>query len=98
MKRRQTIPYAFDEDQYEVQRSNDDDGDHDVLQLNVKFASLKEQSLFYGYIPDDDSIDYLVVEVEKESPKEMADVIEGFLRALSKQECLEMVYRVCDSW
>jgi hypothetical protein len=47
MKRReQTRPNALDEDQYEVQQSEGDDGDHDVLQPNVKFASLKEQALF----------------------------------------------------
>jgi hypothetical protein len=28
------------------------------LQPNVKFASLKEQALFYGDIPDDDLIDF----------------------------------------
>jgi hypothetical protein len=37
---------ALDEDQCEVQRSEDEDGDHDVLQPNVKFASLKQQALF----------------------------------------------------
>jgi hypothetical protein len=43
MKRReQTKPNALDEDQYEVQRRKNDDGDHDVLQPNVKFACLKE--------------------------------------------------------
>jgi hypothetical protein len=55
MKRReQTKPNTLDEDQCEVQRSEDDDGDHDVLQPNAKFASLKEQAIFYGDIPDDD--------------------------------------------
>jgi hypothetical protein len=58
MKRReQTKPNALDEDQYKVQRSEVDDGDHDVLQSNVKFASLKEQALLYGEIHDDDPID-----------------------------------------
>jgi hypothetical protein len=57
MKRReQTRPNVFDEYQCEIQRSEDDDGDHDVLQPNVKFASHKEQALFYGDIPDDDPI------------------------------------------
>jgi hypothetical protein len=43
MKRReQTNLHALDEDQSEVQRGADDDGDHDVLQSNVKLASLKE--------------------------------------------------------
>jgi hypothetical protein len=43
MKRReQTKSNTLDEDQCEVQQSEHDDGDHDVLQLNVKFASLKE--------------------------------------------------------
>jgi hypothetical protein len=37
-----------------------------VLQSNVKFASLKEQALFYGDIPDDDPIDYQ--DVEQRSP------------------------------
>jgi hypothetical protein len=47
MKRReQTKPNALDGDQCEVQRSEHDDGDHEVLQPNVKFASLKEQALF----------------------------------------------------
>jgi hypothetical protein len=42
MKRReQTKPNVLDEDQSEVQRGEHDDGDHDVLQFNVKFASLK---------------------------------------------------------
>jgi hypothetical protein len=51
MKRReQTKPNALDEDQSELQRSEDDNGDHDVLEPNVKFASLKEQALFYGDI------------------------------------------------
>jgi hypothetical protein len=59
MKRReQTKLNALHEDQYEVQRFEDDDGNHDVLHPNVKFASLKEQALFYGDIPDDDPIDY----------------------------------------
>jgi hypothetical protein len=48
MKRReQTNPKALDEDQCDVQRGEHDDGDHDVLQPNVKFASLKEQDIFY---------------------------------------------------
>jgi hypothetical protein len=62
-----------------VQRSEDDDGDQDVLQPNVKFASLKEQSLFYGDISDDDPIDYHDVDVGKGSPEELADAIEGLV-------------------
>jgi hypothetical protein len=55
MKRREQAKlHALDEDQSEVQRGEDDYGDHDVLQSNVKFASLKAQALFYGDIPDDD--------------------------------------------
>jgi hypothetical protein len=58
MKRReQTKPNALDEDQCELQRSEDEDGDHDVLHPNVKFSSLKEQALFYDDIPDDDPTD-----------------------------------------
>jgi hypothetical protein len=62
-----------------VQRSEVDDGDHDMLQPNVKFASLKEQSHFYGDIPDDDPIDYHDVEVGQGIPEELADAIEGFI-------------------
>jgi hypothetical protein len=49
MKRREQAKlHALDEDQSEVQWGEGDYGDHDVLQFNVKFASLKEQALFYG--------------------------------------------------
>jgi hypothetical protein len=40
-----------------------------VLQSNVKFASLKEQALFYGDIPDDDPIDYHDVDVGQGIPE-----------------------------
>jgi hypothetical protein len=80
MKRREQAKlHALDEDQFEVQRGNDDDGDHDVLQSNVKFESLKEQALFYGDIPDDDPIDYHDVDVGPGSPEELADAMEGLL-------------------
>jgi hypothetical protein len=46
--------HALDDDKSEVQRSEVDEGYHDLLQSNVKFASPKEQDLFYGDIPDDD--------------------------------------------
>jgi hypothetical protein len=45
----------------------------------VKFASLKEQALFYGDISDDDPIDCHDVDVRQGSPEELADAIEGFL-------------------
>jgi hypothetical protein len=80
MKRReQTKPNALDEDQSDVQRGEVDGGDHDVLYSNVKFASLKEQALFYGDIPDDDPIDYHDVNVGQGSPEELAIAIEGFI-------------------
>jgi hypothetical protein len=54
MKRReQTKPNVLDEDQCGVQRCKNDDGNHDVVHSNVKFAGLKEQPLFSD-IPDDD--------------------------------------------
>jgi hypothetical protein len=40
-RREQAKLHALDEDQSEVQRSEDEYGDHDVIQPNVKFASLK---------------------------------------------------------
>jgi hypothetical protein len=70
MKRReQTKPKTLDEDHYEVQRNEDDDGDHAMLQTNVKLSSLKEQTLLYGDIPDDDPIDCHDVEVGQGSPE-----------------------------
>jgi hypothetical protein len=50
-----------------------------VLQPNAKFASLKEQALYYGDIPDDELIDYHDVDVGQGSPEELADAIEGFI-------------------
>jgi hypothetical protein len=40
-RRKQTKPNALAEDQCEAQRCEDDDGHHDVLHPNVKFASLR---------------------------------------------------------
>jgi hypothetical protein len=70
MKRRQqTELKALDEDQKmkisEVQRSEDEDGDHNVLQPNVQFAILNGQDLFYDDIPDGDPIAYHDVDVGK---------------------------------
>jgi hypothetical protein len=46
MKRREpTKPDALDEDQYEVQRSEDGDRDHYVLQPNLKFVNARLLSL-----------------------------------------------------
>jgi hypothetical protein len=85
MKRReQTEPNALDDDQFEVQRREDDDGDHNVLQPNVKFASLNEQALFYDDILDDDPIDYHDVDVGQGSREELADAIEGFITSAEK--------------
>jgi hypothetical protein len=78
-RREQTNLHTLDEDQFEVQRGKDDDGDHDVLQSNVKFASLKDQALFYGDIPDDDPIDYHDVDVGQGSQEKLADAIEGLV-------------------
>jgi hypothetical protein len=58
---------AHDKDNFGKQKSEEDDGDRNVVQPNIKIASLKEQSLFYGEILDDDPIDYHDVEVGQES-------------------------------
>jgi hypothetical protein len=50
-----------------------------VLQSKVKFASLREQALFFGDIPDDDPIDYHDVDVGQRSPEELADAIEDLI-------------------
>jgi hypothetical protein len=85
MKRREQAKLdALDEDQSDVQRGKVDDGDHDVLHSNVKFASLKEQALFYGDIPDDDPIEYHDVDVGQGSPEELAEAIEGFLTSVEQ--------------
>jgi hypothetical protein len=47
---------THEEEHFERKQSEDDDGDQDVVQPSIKFASLKEQSLFYGDIPDNDPI------------------------------------------
>jgi hypothetical protein len=51
----------------------------DEDQPNVKFASLKEQALFYVEIPNDDPIVYHDVDVGQGSPEELADAIEGLI-------------------
>jgi hypothetical protein len=85
MKRREQMkPNALNEDQCELQRSEDNDGKHDVLEPNVKFASLKEQVLFYGDTPDDDPIYYHNTEEEQGSPEELADSIEGMTTSAEK--------------
>jgi hypothetical protein len=80
MKRREQAKlHALDEDQSDVQRGEHDNGDHDLLQSNVKFASLREQALFYGDIPDDDPIDYHDVDVGQGSPEKLADAIDALI-------------------
>jgi hypothetical protein len=68
-RREQMKPKALDEDQYKVQLSENDDGEHDVLQPNVEFVGLKKQSLFYSDMPDYDPIDYHDVQVMQGSPE-----------------------------
>jgi hypothetical protein len=77
-RQEQTMPNSLDEDQWEVEKEGDD-GDHDVFQPNLKFASLKEQDLFYGDNPDVDAIDNHDADVEQGSPEELAEAIEGLI-------------------
>jgi hypothetical protein len=87
MKRREQAKlHALDEDQSDLQRGEVYDGDHDVLQSNVKFASPREQALFYGDIPDDDPIGYHDVDVGQGSPEELADAIKGFLTSAEQAD------------
>jgi hypothetical protein len=87
MKRReQAKSNVLDKDQSEVQRSEQDDGDHDVLQSNVKFASLRQQALFYGDIPDDDPIGYHDVDVGQGGPEELAIAIEGLITSAEQAD------------
>jgi hypothetical protein len=100
--REQAKPNTLDEDQSDVQRGEHDDGDHDVLQSNLKFAILKEQALFYGDIIDDDPIDYHDVDVEQGSPEELADAIQGLITSAEKEgmswdgvQCLRQMVTEC---
>jgi hypothetical protein len=77
---------VLDKDQYVVQRIKDDDKDHVVLQPDIKFASLKEQSLFYGESHDDDPIDYHDVEGGKGSPEELTAAFEGLVTSAEKAD------------
>jgi hypothetical protein len=98
MKRReQTKPNALDEDQCEVQRSEGDYWNHDVLHPNLKFASLRELAIFYGDIPDDDPIDYHDVDVGQVNLEVLADASKGLVTSAGKSS-MSRVYRVCDSW
>jgi hypothetical protein len=87
-RREQAKLHALDEYQSEVRLGKNYYGDHDELQSNVKFASLKEQALFYGDIPDDDPIDYHDVDLGQGSPEDWRTLSRDFSRALSKQVCL----------
>jgi hypothetical protein len=92
MKRREKAkPNALDEGQCKIQRSGDDDGEHDALQPNVKFASLKEQAPFYNDIPDDVPIDYNDVDVGKGIPEELADAIEGLITSAEQAKMSQNV-------
>jgi hypothetical protein len=78
-RRKQMKSSAHGEDYYERQHIKEDDGDQDVEQPNIKFTSLKEQSLFCGDIPDDDPVAYHGVEVGHGSAEELAEGIEGLV-------------------
>jgi hypothetical protein len=60
---------AHDEDQFGIPQREYNDGGQDVVQPDIKFASRKEQSPFYGDIPDYDPTDYQVVKVGQGSPR-----------------------------
>jgi hypothetical protein len=79
MKRREQAKlHALDEDQSDVQRGKVDDGQHDVIQSNAKFASLKEQAHFYGDIPDGNPIDYHDVDERARKPRGTGGRYRGF--------------------
>jgi hypothetical protein len=57
-----------------------------VLQLNDKFASLKEQALFSYDISADDPIDYHDVDGGQGSPEELADAIDGLITSVEQAD------------
>jgi hypothetical protein len=78
-RRKQMKSSGHDEKYFGRQQDEERDGDQHVVQPNIKFASLNEQSLFHGYIPDDDPIDHHDVEVGRGSPEKLAAAIEGLV-------------------
>jgi hypothetical protein len=56
-RRKQAKSSAHDEEYFEMEQGEKDDGEQDMVQPNIKFASLKEQSLFCSDITDDDPIE-----------------------------------------
>jgi hypothetical protein len=75
MRRERLKPTVHDIENYDWMQSEVNDGILDVVQSNIKFASLKEQLMVYDDISNDDSIDYHDVEVGHGSPKELAVAI-----------------------
>jgi hypothetical protein len=55
-----------------------------VLQPNIKFASLKGQSLFYGNISDDNPIDNHDVKVSLGTPEELEAAKEGLFTSVNQ--------------
>jgi hypothetical protein len=78
-QREQIMPSVLNKIQYEVQLGENDDDDRDVPQPSIKFASLKDQTLFYSEIPDDDPIDYNGVDIGQGSSGELVDAIGGLV-------------------
>jgi hypothetical protein len=62
--------------------------DRNVVQPNIKSASLKGQSLLYNDIPDDDYIDYHDVKIDKGSPEGWKRPQKDWLRSQSKLVCV----------
>jgi hypothetical protein len=50
-----------------------------VVQLNIKFASLKKKSLFYGDNFDDTPIEYHDVKVGQGIPEELVEAMQGLV-------------------
>jgi hypothetical protein len=68
-RRKQMKSSAHDEEYFGRQQDEEDDGDQEVVQPSIKFASLNEHSLFYSDISHDEAIDYHDVEVGQETPQ-----------------------------
>jgi hypothetical protein len=80
-----------------MQRSEDVDADLDILQPNIKFSILKEQSLFYSDIPDDDPICYHELKVGQGNPEELADAIGGLGTSAGKAGNVKpLVIKLCE--
>jgi hypothetical protein len=83
-RREQTKPSAHEDDQYGGKQNELYDGNQDVVQPNIKLASLKDQSHFYDDIPDYDPIHDDNFKVCKGYPEELTNATDVFATSVEQ--------------